>query len=242
MDTTITFDEKIKGWTSFHSFLPDWMMHLNNRFYTIKDGQLYRHNDANVPRNNFYGVSYPSKVSIVFNDNPSDIKMFKTLYQEGTQPWSATLTAYESDSDEIKRSTLATTEFDEKEGFWYAYARRNEKTGDLSSKATYGIGVPESINGNDVTYSTLPSSISVGDEIYLETQALVGTVTNVVDNVVTLSSTTGITNSTFTYGQKNVRIEGGQIRGYVMRADLENSDSSKRELYAVNTEVSKSYR
>lgn len=242
MEKTITFDEEINGWTSFHSFLPDWMISLNNRFYTIKDGQLYRHNETAVGRNTFYGVSYPSKVSVMMNDHPSEVKVFKSFFQEGTQPWDTTLTSYESDSDEFKRSNIGASEFKEKEGFWYGYIRRNELSGDTTSRATYGIGVPTDITGNNVTYAQLPSSITVGDSVYKEDQTLIGNITAINGNVLTLSSVAGLTGSDFTYGQKDTRIEGAQIRGYVMRVDLENDSTSKRELYAVNSEVFKSSR
>ena len=35
MAITITFDELNNGWTSFHSYEPDWMTRLGNRFYTF---------------------------------------------------------------------------------------------------------------------------------------------------------------------------------------------------------------
>ena len=40
---TITYDEINKGWTSFHSYEPEWMERLGNRFYTFKNGNVYIH-------------------------------------------------------------------------------------------------------------------------------------------------------------------------------------------------------
>jgi hypothetical protein len=58
---TLTYSEGVEGWASFYSFLPDWMIGMNNYFYTFKGGNLYRHN-VNNTRNNFYGVPFsPSK-------------------------------------------------------------------------------------------------------------------------------------------------------------------------------------
>lgn len=39
----------------------------------------------------------------------------------------------------------------------------------------------------------------------------------------------------FSFSKKDSRIEGGEIRGYFMQVELENNDSEKVELFAVNT-------
>ena len=56
MAITITFDELNKGWTSFHSYEPDWMTRLGNRFYTFSGGNLYIHDDW--ARTSFYNQKY----------------------------------------------------------------------------------------------------------------------------------------------------------------------------------------
>ena len=43
-NTTLAWDEKINGWTSFFSFKPDQMFSIRNKFYTTKDGSLWLHN------------------------------------------------------------------------------------------------------------------------------------------------------------------------------------------------------
>ena len=42
---TITYDEINKCWTSFHSYEPELMERLGNRFYTFKNGNVYIHED-----------------------------------------------------------------------------------------------------------------------------------------------------------------------------------------------------
>jgi hypothetical protein len=42
-DYTITFSEKNKGWTSFHSWQPSLICSLNNKFFTIKAIQKIRY-------------------------------------------------------------------------------------------------------------------------------------------------------------------------------------------------------
>ena len=43
-EETLTFDDGVKGWTSFYSYIPDFMIGMNNYFYSFKNGNLYRHN------------------------------------------------------------------------------------------------------------------------------------------------------------------------------------------------------
>jgi len=79
MPSTITFSPSAQGWTSFWDYNPDWMLGLNSSFYTWKQGQLYKH-DSNNTRNNFYGVGYSSSITTVFNAEPTQNKVFKTLF------------------------------------------------------------------------------------------------------------------------------------------------------------------
>ena len=38
---TLSHSEENKGWTSFWNYIPDGMCYVGNRFYSIKNGQLY---------------------------------------------------------------------------------------------------------------------------------------------------------------------------------------------------------
>ena len=89
---TISYDEKVKGWSSFKSFIPEQGVSVTNFYYTFKDGNLYKHHDdvitdfnSEVTYNRFYGVQYETKVSTILNDSPGFIKSFKTINYEGSQ-------------------------------------------------------------------------------------------------------------------------------------------------------------
>jgi hypothetical protein len=47
---TLSYSDGAKGWPSFYSFLPEFMMGMNSFFYTFKNGNIYRHN-TNEKRN-----------------------------------------------------------------------------------------------------------------------------------------------------------------------------------------------
>ena len=79
---TISFDEKVNGFPSFKSFVPEGAVSLNNVYYSIYLGELYSHN--NSVRNNFYGIQYESSVTFLINEMPEVIKGFKTLNYGGS--------------------------------------------------------------------------------------------------------------------------------------------------------------
>lgn len=89
---TLTFDETVKGWTSFFSYKPDHMFSLRNNFYSIKNGQIWQHYASlrdfpTAKRGNFYGVQYDTSVTFVFNPQVNKSKNFKTINYEGSNGW-----------------------------------------------------------------------------------------------------------------------------------------------------------
>jgi len=79
---TLSFDERVDGWTSFKSFIPEAGLSINNKYYTFKNGDLYSHD--NTTRNTFYGTAYESSINVLLNDFSTVVKSFKTLNYEGS--------------------------------------------------------------------------------------------------------------------------------------------------------------
>jgi len=82
---TIAWNEVSKGWVSFRSFGPDSACSIANTYLAGVYNKIYRHNDANVDRNSFYGGQYFSSLKLVFNEPTESVKLFKTLGYEGSQ-------------------------------------------------------------------------------------------------------------------------------------------------------------
>jgi hypothetical protein len=82
--TTLSYSELSKGWNSFKSFEPEAGVSLNNEYYTFKEGSMWQHH-TNETANNFYGQQYFSTVTVIYNDQPANVKSFSTLNYEGTQ-------------------------------------------------------------------------------------------------------------------------------------------------------------
>ena len=243
-ENTLSFDERAKGWTSFHTFRPDYMIGMNNSLYSFDNGNLYIHHDPDVDSNQYYGSTTASKVSVMVNDSPSDIKELQAVSQEASNPWAVFLKAYKNNIDDFSTSTIYMSEFVEKEGHWFAYARRNEDTNHLDSKSTYGIGEVGVVSTNSFIYNGGSALLTAGDSIIRGSDlAIIGVVLTDIDNVITMTTPAFVTtpvDGDFIFGQKNSRIEGGNLRGYTIGVDLEITSPDKVELFAVNLEVMQS--
>lgn len=263
---TLTYSPMLEGWTSFHSYYPEWMTNMNNFLYTFKSGELWKHN-TNQRRNNWYKDPLlpsdpdPSTVTVVFNDSPSESKMFKTLACETDSPWKATVTT------DLNSGVMEASYFELKEGDYFTYIRRAPNTIDLKAMSTQGIGNVLSAAVNvgtgflEVFFDfEIPNTISVfdqtvipksgGDVLYCVisgVQTLIGDIDEIVNDpltgnkIVVKSFSTVPNTNDFAYAIKNSVAESYGARGYYMQVLLENTSSSAVELFAISSQVFKSY-
>ena len=156
---TVAFDEKVRGFPSFKSFVPEGALSLNNKYYSIKNGELFVH--TNELRNNFYGVQYESDVTFLINEMPETIKGFKTLNYGGSASKVYTNNYSNSTStstkgwycDYIHTDTQQgfIKEFKRKEGRFYNHIKGEATTlANLDSKEfnVQGIGQLTAISGD----------------------------------------------------------------------------------------------
>lgn len=86
MADTIAFSEVANGWTSRFSYRPEWMTHINGRFYSFKNGMLYRHQDESASPTNYYGAGQDgSIITVVSNNQPLEKKKFKAIGVDATK-------------------------------------------------------------------------------------------------------------------------------------------------------------
>ena len=85
-DKTLSFDEKVNGWTSFKSFTPETGVSCFNKYYTFFKGQIYEHHNESSPVNSFYNSpTKESVVSFIFNQEFNIVKDFRAINYDGTQ-------------------------------------------------------------------------------------------------------------------------------------------------------------
>jgi len=264
MTYTLSYYQQSQGWVSFYSYHPDYMIGMNNYFYSFKGGNLYRHN-TNEVRNNFYGEQYTSRLVSVINDSPLENKLFKTLTLEGDDSWYALL-----ETDLQYSGVIDSAWFERKEAAWFAFVRTDyavpAPTSEYPLRSVNGIGRSSSVvvdvGTTEVSFSITPlvqigSILSVGDLLYFavapyDSPQLAGKVTDIVvnyragDNKIVIDTAIPDTvpisdQAPFIMYIKSPVAESHGVLGHYMVFSLENTSTSKTELFAVSSEVMKSY-
>ena len=105
---TLSFDESVNGWVTHRSYPAVFAGSLDSSFYTFNFGDLYKQNSiaTGVLNNNFSGTQYDSEVSLIFNEAPSQSKVFSTINYEGDSGWSIINIETDVDSGMDISSTL----------------------------------------------------------------------------------------------------------------------------------------
>jgi len=231
---TWVYSDKDNGWLGRMTFNPEDMCCVNGKFLAFKNGEIYEHNQL-TGRNTFFGVEYPSKFTFNFSQNPSERKIYKTTEIEGTDAWQLSL---ETDLD---KGYINASDFEKQEGVYRAYTRTSNDVIDTSQLAHQGIGNCI-LNGLVLSFSfPLDDVISIGDEIRNLDLQLVGTILSKTTNSLTLNAVANIVNGDFVLCSKPQSAESSGMLGYHMVVTATLSKNTKTEVYAVNTEVSKSY-
>lgn len=264
---TITHSEAVAGWVSFYSYYPDYMIGMNNYFYTFKGGNLYRHN-VNESRNTFYYEWWdlqdhpekaftPSSVQSVLNQAVLENKLFKTIDLQGDSVWNMQL-----ETDLQNSGYIESGFFERKEATYFAFIRNNA-SGQLSLRSVNGIGnsltaVVEATS-TTVNFSIKPlvdigSIISVGDYVYFGSSSpnFAGAVSAVnvnypagINQIVidtTLSGTVAISGDVnYFFYVKNSVAESHGVLGHYCKFTMQNYSTGKIELFAVESDVMKSY-
>jgi len=237
---TLTYSPKLSGWTSYHDYRPEWMVSMNNYMYSFSNGNLYKHN-SNPIRNSYYGELWPSKITTIFNNDPSQTKSFKTIATNSSTAWDTNII---SDQGE---GYIDADWYALKEGTWYGYIRRNEIThSETSMTSVQGIG-------NVTTYATgvltfafnIGDIVSTGDVLYWVNAGvltLIGIITAHTANTVSVSVTgTAPTNGSFILYEKSPVAESTPTRGTYLSVEFTNNDTDYTEMFMVTSDVFKSY-
>lgn len=86
---TLAYSERTGFWTSFYTYDPECMVRVGIDFLSFRNGQAYLHNTSNAKRNSFYGEDQSSEVWVVFNQAPSNVKVYQALSEESDTVWEA---------------------------------------------------------------------------------------------------------------------------------------------------------
>ena len=231
---TWVYSPEVGGFLGKQTFNPDSMLRVNNEFLSFKGSDVYKHNIGDY--STFYDVFYPISFEFNFNEDPSSRKIFKNVSIEGNSAWNVSL------KTDLQDGYVNQSDFVDKEGVNYGYIRGNNSL-DLATIAVTGLGLVNEINTltSEILLNEIPSYISVGDLVYNTSLVLIGTITGITSSSIVLSSFAGLSVGQFILSSKPSSVETSGIRGYYMNTRFSLQPSQYVEVYAVNSEVVKSF-
>lgn len=240
-EKTLAFSEYNKGWTTFYSYLPEVMVNMNSDFYTFKDGQLWKHHANESSRNTFYGEEFNTEVTFVSNPSPSEVKIFKTIELEGdSSNWDVTIMT------DLDNGHVSKNSFKQKEGLYYSYIRRDESDAAKPELlSVQGIGNLVLLNNLTYTFNIVPDGISIGDALFRASGGsyqFIGNVSDRTSQSITVGGSSVVPQlGDFMFSAKNPIAESYGLKGYYAEIKLTNNSTEPIEIFAVNSEISKSY-
>jgi len=239
-NTQLIYNEKYKGWVGFLTYNPDFYATLGNKFFTIKDGQVWEHNDIkNEKRNYFYGEFHPYKLSFFVNIPQNEDVIFKNVMMEGNDPWDLHIKTNYTEGE------LTKAEFNKRESYYYTHFRKNEIENDLTGLKTEGIGVLDLFENNRFYFGFIPPEINTGDKLFGNNgthNEYIGIITEIGSDYIQVTDIEGaVITGGFYFSTKDSRVEGSDLRGYYAQITITNDNDYSVELFAVNTNIIKSY-
>ena len=160
-DKTISYSPAVKGFPTFYSYIPESIIGMSDNLYTFKGGNIFKHHH-NETRCEFYGVNNSPNCSVttVFNQSPTENKVFKTIALESNDSWKA-----EAVTD-LQSGIIESSWFEEKEGTYFAFIRAHEDVVNLKQRSIDGIGSLSSIVNVGGTSYELTFDFNIASEPY----------------------------------------------------------------------------
>lgn len=242
----IAFDTQGQKWVTRYSYVPEGMERLKNRFFSFKDGSIYIHDKGT--NNTFYGSASPSLIKIISNFNPSLVKTFDAISIEGNDTWSATF------SNTDQNSSLATSDYAEKERSYYADIPRDTATSITANTTNItALGTNATGSTNTITFpnriNRQPVPLGLSARVYKvdsagnasDAASAAAYASSVTSTTLTLQDATGgAINADIASGdtiiiQTTPKFDGDQLRDHYLVVEMQNDNYSQDvELYAVN--------
>ncbi len=233
------YSDRANGWITKMSFNPEEMCAINNNLVSFYQGEAYLHNQTKVGLvdnyNTFYGVVYPSTFEFNFSQFPSERKNFKTIEIEGTTPLEIIT------KTDLSEGYINSADFEKKEGFYYSYIRNSDAILNTKYLSTQGIG-NTTISGLTLNFAfEVDPIVSIGDKILNSSELLVGTVLSRTENSLTLDTVNYIISGDYVLCSKSQSIQANTMLGYYMSVKATFSNTAPIEIFALNSEIFKSF-
>lgn len=125
-DYTYSFGENMggernKGFNSFFSFHPEWIISAEDIIYSWKNGNIWVHNNEEV-RTNFYNEQFAAYITVVFNTNLFEKKTPESIAELASEIWKCPIiwTNVKSYAGQRQESELINEDFADFESMFHS--------------------------------------------------------------------------------------------------------------------------
>lgn len=125
---TVAYSETRDRWTTFYSFLPEWMSKVNTKMISFVNGETWLH-ASNSVYGAFYGDNYSATITAICNADPSKEKILQSINTESEHVWVATSIT----TPEGQESSLQETDYYRLANAWNANVLRDINTPNIQS-------------------------------------------------------------------------------------------------------------
>lgn len=251
MADTLAFSEVASGWTSRFSYQPEWMTHINGRFYSFKNGALFQHqNEAGTPTAYYNGAASGSSITVVSNNNPLEKKKFKAIGIDSTKA-----PVVDVVTNETGAIALTAANFLLKEGMYFSDLKTSAAAPpDFLSRSAIGMGYATTTAGGGPKTWTFPvgaisSMIDITQDLVYYTAnpavtapASAGSITSITPTTIVTSGGPTSAGSYFIIVVKNQVAESQGILGDYAKVTITyGSNAVPFEMFAIEMDYMKSF-
>ena len=232
---SIIFSTGLDKFTTFVSYTSPFYGNLGNRFFHIRDNQVWEA-EQNVGYAKFFTVRTNPYIKAVFNQNPTSRKVYDSVGVDSTiKP----ITTIETIDQSV---TIPEGAAEQKEGVWYARVPRAEGTSSYVM-----LGLVEDVNGTTITMKNninrLPFRLG-GIVSIKDTNGDMVDSTSVISSLDSANSFTVTNPSNISTDDviaiKGASVDGDPIRGAYAEAKFEFDTGNPFELFSVSAYTAES--
>lgn len=139
----LAFSKKYSRWTTSYTYKSEAFAEVANILIRFENGQVYKF--TNEVYNTFGGQYYPSRVSVILNENPQVVKEMRGIAIEGNvRP---EIVHFQNKRPYLQSSDILYSEFSQKEGIFYSQVLRDRLTPRFEGEYTNALLAGDYIRG-----------------------------------------------------------------------------------------------
>lgn len=231
----IVFSPSKKGFSHYYNFSFDYIKGMNGKHFTSYKGIVYE-DEVNDYVNNFAGDQNKEGIlKYVVNPEMGIDKIYKAIKLQSNTAWDVSI------KTNLTETQFTSEAFTKKESYFYSEIYRDNST----LQNSQGIGVVESINGNELTFGyKIGIDVSVGDTLTNENIIDASEITNIQGKVITVANGSVFSAGDYVLARKQTdgyySPDGAPQRGKYMEVTLTNYGNEPYYITSAHTEVIKS--